>query len=103
MNGEILTGNELNSGATVYLAANGEWVKQIDKARVFGPDEAEARDATMLKATENHRLLGLEIEKVSVEGGRVVAERLRESMRAEGPTAPRFEPQELGEDEHVSL
>ena len=42
---EILTGNELLSGATVYLDPQNRWVEQIDEARVFLPEEAEARVA----------------------------------------------------------
>ena len=44
---EILTGNELMSGATVYLDPQGKWVEEIDKARVFLPEEAEAKDAAI--------------------------------------------------------
>ncbi len=42
---EILTGNELTSGATVYLAGNGNWVEDLQAARLFSQDDAEARDA----------------------------------------------------------
>ena len=34
MSKEILTGNELTSGATVYLSASGEWVEPLQSARL---------------------------------------------------------------------
>ena len=32
---EILTGNEVMSGATVYLDRDGNWVEELQAARVF--------------------------------------------------------------------
>lgn len=101
---DILTANELLSGAAVYLGKNGDWTMHIDEARLFGPDEAEARDAEIARAKANNRIVGLETETVELVDGKVVANRLRERIRAEGPTAPYGpERQELGEDGHVSL
>ncbi|HUV32103.1 MAG TPA: DUF2849 domain-containing protein [Devosiaceae bacterium] len=103
MNGEILTANELVSGATVYFADTGVWVQDIDKARLFGAGEADERDQLIDKARADHRLIGVEIEKAARDGARVVAERLRERIRATGPTAPRHVPQQPDEDDHVSV
>lgn len=103
---EILTANELVSGAVVYLDADGNWQQDIDKARLFGDGEAEAesRDAVIAAANATGRLVGIEVEKVEIVDGKVVAQRLRERIRATGPTAPYGpERQELGEDGHVSL
>lgn len=85
---EIVTANELLSGAVVYLGSDGAWHAGLDTARLFGPDEAEARDACIAAARQSGRLVGIEIEKVAVEAGRVVPNRLRERIRANGPTAP---------------
>ncbi len=38
---EILTGNELISGATVYLDPRGQWVEELQEARVFAAEEGE--------------------------------------------------------------
>ncbi|RUT33149.1 DUF2849 domain-containing protein [Arsenicitalea aurantiaca] len=100
---EILTGNELLSGAAVYLDADGNWVAEIDRARLFAKDEAEARDAAIAASKATGRIVGVEIETVKMVDGRVVADRIRERIRAEGPTAPAFPRQELGEDGHVSI
>lgn len=100
---EIITANELLSGATVYLQADGRWDVEIDRARLFGADEGEARDALIARAQATGRLVSIETEQVAVEDGKVIAQRLRERIRAEGPTAPRMKPQELEEGDHVSL
>jgi len=100
--GEIITGNELVSGATVYLTAGDDWNEDIHTARVFGAEEAEERDRSLEKAREGGRLLSLEIEKAERHGDQVIAERLRERIRSEGPTTPRQPRQTLG-DANVSL
>ncbi len=100
---EIITANELLSGATVYFQADGHWEADIDRARLFGADETEARDEVIAKAKATGRLVSIETEQVAVEGGKVIAQRLRERIRAEGPTAPRMKPQGLEEGDHVSL
>ena len=49
------------------------------------------------------RILSLETEDVETINGAIHANRIRERIRSEGPTAPRFDRQHLGEDEHVSI
>jgi len=100
---EILTGNELISGATVYLDAEGSWVEDLQNARLFAADDAEARDAAIAATKKTLRIISLETEKVSVVDGAIVPDRLRERIRAKGPTAPVFDRQHLYEDGHVSI
>jgi hypothetical protein len=100
---EILTGNELMSGATVYLDRAGNWVEDLQQARVFVAEEAEARDAAIAATKKTLRIVSLEIETVTLLGGVIHPDRIRERIRAEGPTAPRFERQHLDEDGHVSI
>ncbi|MEO6395726.1 MAG: DUF2849 domain-containing protein [Devosia sp.] len=100
---EILTGNELMSGATVYLAKSGDWVEDLQQARVFLKEEAEARDAAIASTKKTLRINSLEIEAVTLRDGVIHPVRLRELIRAEGPTAPRFDRQHLDEDGHVSI
>ncbi len=100
---EILTGNELMSGATVYLAASGEWLEELQQARVFLKEEAEARDAAIAATKKTMRINSLEIETVTLKDGQIVPDRIRERIRAEGPTAPRFDRQHLDRDGHVSI
>ena len=106
---DILTGNELISGATVYLDAEGRWGADLQAARLFGPDDAEARDAAQAATKATGRIVSLEIEAVETHDGQIVPKRLRERIRARGPTAPLagggalFTRQQLGEDGHVSI
>ena len=100
---EILTGNELLSGATVYLDGNGNWVGELQQARLFGPDDAAARDAAIAATRATMRILSLETETVKVVGGLIVPDRIRERIRAAGPTAPAWPRQPLGDDGHVSI
>jgi hypothetical protein len=100
---EILTGNEVMSGATVYLDRDGAWQEELQKARVFLKEEAEARDAAIAATKKTMRINSLEIETVQLRDGTVYPDRIRERIRAEGPTAPRFDRQHLGQDDHVSI
>jgi hypothetical protein len=100
---EILTGNELMSGATVYLDSAGTWVEELQKARVFGKSDLEAKEAAIAATKRTGRINSLEVETVTVKDGRIVPDRLREHIRATGPTAPVFDRQHLDEDGHVSI
>jgi Protein of unknown function (DUF2849). len=106
---EILTGNELISGATVYLDAAGRWVEDLQAARLFAKTEAAERDAALAATKAGGRIISLEIEEVEQAGGQIVPKRLRERIRAAGPTAPltlngqAYDRQHLGEDGHVSI
>lgn len=99
----ILTGNELISGATVYLDRDGRWVEDLQRARVFGGEDAAALEDAKARTKATHRINSLEVEAVRIENGTIVPDRLRERIRAEGPTAPKFDRQHLGEDGHVSI
>ncbi|MBN9303968.1 MAG: hypothetical protein BGO82_16460 [Devosia sp. 67-54] len=100
---DILTGNELVSGATVYLSRSGLWVEDLQQARVFLKEEAEARDAALDASRNTMRINSLEIETVQLRDGTIYPDRIRERIRAAGPTAPRFDRQHLGQDDHVSI
>ncbi|MBN9363629.1 MAG: DUF2849 domain-containing protein [Devosia sp.] len=103
MSMEILTGNELMSGATVYLDRAGKWVEELQEARVFLKEEAEAKEAALAATKKTLRVVSLEVETVTLRDGVIYPDRIRERIRAEGPTAPRFERQHLDEDGHVSI
>jgi hypothetical protein len=100
---KILTGNELLSGATVYLDRDGNWIEDLQQARLFGPDEKEAVEAATAATKATMRINSIEVETVTLRDGQIHPDRIRERIRAEGPTAPRFERQHLGEDDHVSI
>ena len=106
---EILTGNELTSGATVYLDGNGNWVEDLQSARLFSKDEKAELDGALAATKAGGRVISLEIEEVEQVDGVIVPKRLRERIRAAGPTAPltlngqAYERQHLGDDGHVSI
>jgi len=106
---DILTGNELTSGGTVYLDKSGLWVEDLQAARLFGPEEVAERDAALAATKGTGRVISLEIEEVTLDQGLIVPKRLRERIRAAGPTAPLtlngaiYDRQHLGEDGHVSI
>jgi len=100
---DILSGNELVSGATVFLGRDGTWVEDIQQARVFLKEEKEAREAAIAASKATQRINSIEIEGVSLSDGVIVPDRLRERIRVTGPTAPAFDRQHLGEDDHVSI
>ena len=106
---EILTGNELTSGGTVYLDANGAWVENLQASRIFGKEETSERDAALAATKAGGRVISLEIEEIDQVDGQIVPKRLRERIRAAGPTAPltlnglAYDRQHLGEDGHVSI
>ena len=100
---EILTGNELMSGATVYLSQSGAWVEDLQQARVFAKEQAADRDAAVAATKKTMRINSLEIENVTLRDGLIHPDRIRERIRAEGPTAPRFDRQHLDWDGHVSI
>lgn len=100
---EILTGNELLSGATVYLSKSGAWIEDLQQARIFLKEEAEARDAAIAATRKTMRICSLETETVQLRDGAIYPDRIRERIRADGPTAPRFDRQHLGKDDYVSI
>lgn len=106
---EILTGNELISGATVYLDINNNWVEDLQASRLFAKEEVAERDAALAATKAGGRVISLEIEEVTLEQGVITPKRLRERIRAAGPTAPLtlngeiYDRQHLGEDGHVSI
>ena len=67
------------------------------------------RDGALTATKATGRVISLEIEEVEVVDGQIVPKRLRERIRAAGPTAPltlhgqAYDRQHLGEDGHVSI
>lgn len=106
---EILTGNELISGAAVYLRADGVWGEDLQAARLYGKDDAAARDADIAATKATGRIVSIEIEEIDQVDGVIVPRRLRERIRVAGPTAPltlngqAYDRQHLDQDGHVSI
>lgn len=106
---DILAGNELTSGGVVYLDAGGNWVEDMQAARLFDKPDAEARDKAIAASAATTRIVGIEIVSVTPVDGVLVPDRMRERIRAAGPTTKNslngeaFDRQHLNEDGHVSI
>lgn len=80
---KILTANRLSDGVVVYLAADGRWSRAFDEARRLTSEDAEA--ALKAAVAQAHALVGPYL--VEVGSGEIEPrERLRETIRAGGPT-----------------
>lgn len=94
MKPQILTANRLRDGIVVFFTGDGGWSERIDDSRVA--DEETSR-AEMVAAGERAVAAGLVVGPylidADVSGGCVRAVRLRERIRAAGPTA--------GSEEHL--
>jgi hypothetical protein len=83
---QVLTANRLADGHVVYLAEDG-WTSDLDKARLLSDEgmaesaEQEGREAVAARLVVEPYLIDVEAEAAEVQ-----AVRLRERIRAEGPT-----------------
>ena len=87
MTPEVFIANRLNDGLVVFLTADGGWSEWIADAAVVS-DAAEKERLTAVAATgvaDCHVIDPLPIE-VTVSDAGIVPVRLRERIRAEGPT-----------------
>lgn len=95
---KAITANRLSDGLVVFLTAERDWSLSVDDAQLLadGPDLEAALDYG--KAQHDARVIvdpyAIDMEIV---GDRKVPARLRERIRAEGPTIP------YGEAERANL
>lgn len=89
---KVITANRLLNGDVVWLGDNGTWVERITLARVFEGKEAVAEGlAEGAEAERNQEVVSVYEMDVTVEDGIVSPVRLRERIRATGPTThPQF-------------
>ncbi len=107
---QIVTASRLADGAVVFLDTGGGWTERLDAARVFA-DKAETvagLEAGRIAEAGNH-VIDVYAVDVSVQAGAIVPLKLREAIRARGPTIlPEFTkpgsgPVPVQEDDHVSV
>lgn len=84
---KVLTANRLSDGIAVWLDANGQWTERLQDAFVARHAEAVAaiEDAGR-KAFVSNVVLDVNIIDVEEKNGQLRPLRLRERIRAEGPT-----------------
>ncbi len=88
MKPQILTANRLRDGIVVFFTRDGGWSERIDDSRM---SEDEASRAEMVAAGElaaaAGTVVGPYLIDAAVSGEHIRADRLRERIRAAGPTA----------------
>lgn len=84
---QIVTANRLIDGDVVFRAADGRWVRDIDAAGLLADKaEAERANTAALADVDAALVIDVAVIDVTVTDGRVVPVRLRERIRAFGPT-----------------
>lgn len=84
---KVLTANRLTDGIAVWLGSDGRWSDTIDKALVARHDEAVASlDEIGAAAVSDNAVIDVAVIDVEEVAGRIVPVRMREKIRAAGPT-----------------
>ena len=84
---KLVTANRLADGEVVWLGANDAWVETIDAALVLEDESAvEAAEAAAARAIAGNQVVDVATIDVTRKGAGFVPVRLRERIRAAGPT-----------------
>ncbi len=84
---KVVTANRLLDGEVVWQGADGTWVELLSLARVLeGKDELADALALAEKSVAAREVVEVYAIDVAEDEGRVVPVRLREMIRAAGPT-----------------
>ena len=85
--GQVITANRLTDGIVVFVGPDAAWVETIGAAKVYDSPAAVAEGlAGTKKDEENNLVLDVYAVEVTSKDGAVVPVRLREAIRAQGPT-----------------
>lgn len=84
---KVLTANRLGDGIAVWLDANGRWLDRIDHALIARHEDAVAALEAAGKSAFNRNVV-VDVALIDVEevDGEIYPVRLRERIRAAGPT-----------------
>ncbi|WP_417685681.1 DUF2849 domain-containing protein [Roseibium sp.] len=84
---KVITANRLLDGEVVWQGADGAWVELLPQAQVLeGKEDVAAALALAEKSVANREVVEAYAIDVKDEDGRIVPVRLREVIRAAGPT-----------------
>lgn len=84
---KVLTANRLTDGEAVWYAADHSWSETIDGSEVAHDKAAEQRlEAVGKAAYDSNIVVDVDLVDVELVGGGIVPVRLREKIRAAGPT-----------------
>ena len=85
--GQVITASRLRDGAVVFMGPQNGWVDEIGGAAVFDTaDEVAAGLAASKKDEDGNLVLDVYAIDVAEKNGTLVPTRLREAIRAVGPT-----------------
>ncbi len=89
---KVITANRLLNGDVVWLGQDDDWVERVTLARVFDGKEAVGDGLAIgAKAEADQKVVGVYEMDVEIEDGIIEPVRLREKIRAAGPTThPQF-------------
>jgi len=83
---KVLAANRLSDGEVVWLGHGGAWVEAIQEARLFQPEDAETAAEEGAKAVAARLVVDPDAIDVTAGAEGIVPVRLRERIRALGPT-----------------
>lgn len=87
---KVVSANRLTDGAVVFLGAQDRWVELLPDAEIFEGESAIAAAFERAKAAEaGNFVLECEAFEVKGRGASVTAVRLRDAIRAAGPSVHR--------------
>lgn len=84
---KVITANRLMDGEVVWQGPGGAWVELLNEASVLdGKEAVEAGLLTAERSVKNQEVVEAYALDVTREEGRILPVRLREIIRAAGPT-----------------
>ena len=86
---QILTANTLNRGEVVYFNAEHGWVADMDSAEILADENARAALNAADEWVKRREVVNPYLFAVRVENGRATPVKIRETIRAAGPTIRR--------------
>ncbi len=84
---QVITASRLTDGAVVFLGQNRAWVERLADAEIF--TSVEASTAALVSAQKDEQaniVLDIYAIDVASQNGSVTPIKLREAIRAQGPT-----------------
>lgn len=87
MTDKVLTANRLSDGIAVWLDANGQWVENLQDAIVARHAECvTSLEAIGKRDFADNKVVDVAVVDVEEQHGKLWPTRLRERIRAQGPT-----------------
>jgi hypothetical protein len=83
---QVLTANRLRLGEVVYWNTAKGWVPRFEEAEVLADDRAEAALTGAAEWVRKREVVAPYLFDVRLDGGRPVPVKVREVIRARGPT-----------------